>query len=75
MRESRSSGSVEGVMGNHDSYSDSLPDRANGLRTLVLSRPSKPVLQNLVNVWQLYRPIGLPANPRRGDGVFGDRRQ
>jgi hypothetical protein len=23
MRESRSSGSVEGVMGNHDSYSDS----------------------------------------------------
>jgi hypothetical protein len=24
MRESRSSGSVEGVMGNHDSYSDSV---------------------------------------------------
>lgn len=26
MRESRSSGSVEGVMGNRDSYSDSFPD-------------------------------------------------
>src|SRR5437879_3957006 len=26
MRENRSSGSVEGVMGNHDSYSDSIQD-------------------------------------------------
>jgi hypothetical protein len=28
MRESRSSGSVEGVMGNHDSYSDSIEWKA-----------------------------------------------
>jgi hypothetical protein len=29
MRETRSSGSVEGVMGNHDSYSDSFVKKAS----------------------------------------------
>jgi hypothetical protein len=36
MRESRSSGSVEGVMGNHDSYSDI------GITTPVLKHPCPP---------------------------------
>jgi hypothetical protein len=41
MRQSHSSGSVEGVMGNHDSYSDSfLPAPAAG--ALVLKNPNLP---------------------------------
>ena len=31
MRQYRSSGSVEGVMGNHDSYSDSIRLRSDGI--------------------------------------------
>jgi hypothetical protein len=44
MRETRSSGSVEGVMGNHDSYSDSDPrvsDRTPTTAALVERAESK----------------------------------
>jgi hypothetical protein len=47
MRENRSSGSVEGVMGNHDSYSDSLRMTVNSF----LSGPGALVhLRSLIDL-------------------------
>jgi hypothetical protein len=43
MRQFRSSGSVEGVMGNHDSYSDCDPERRHNDRSNALGRSSRTI--------------------------------
>jgi len=55
MRESRSSGSVEGVMGNHDSYSDFGQHQAAARK------------QGCANSWEIGETTADTANTR---GVF-----
>src|SRR5437660_6293278 len=71
MRESRLSGSVEGVMSDHDSYSDC---HARGLLRVVFSSSAfVPVLPSLVMDVACGRG-GVPEHPHDRTRIFGTDR-
>ena len=63
MRESRQSGSVEGVMGNHHSYSDSLPHLGE------VAGGDEEVRGKLVLVFQILHVVSKPREERVEGGV------